>query len=149
MAALRQWRHPCQHAAGGTHTSPVLASRRPASGRGDAERSNSPHLEEAMELITTLLVAFPLGYLLRERAVAYIAFIAIHSFVFSFQCMELTREWVGGNYSAFPKSSTTVPWAYLVVNALLYAAGFGLVTLGHRIGQRRRSRERAAIDLTA
>jgi hypothetical protein len=94
-----------------------------------------------MELIATLVLAFPLGYLLRDRVVAYIAYIAIHSFVFSFQCMELTREWVGGDYSAFPKSSNDVPWAYLAVNALIYAAGFGLVTLGHRSGDRRRSRD--------
>jgi hypothetical protein len=104
--------------------------------------------ESTMELITVILVAFPLGYLVRDRLTSYVAFIAIHAFVFSFQSMELTREWVGGDTSAFPKSSHSVPWSYGVVNALIYALGFGLVTLGHWLAARRRTRA-VGVDLTA
>jgi len=100
-----------------------------------------------MELIVTLLVAFPLGYLLRDRLASYLAFVAVHSFVFSFQNMELTREWVGGSRSAFPKDSHTVPWSYGAVNLLIYAAGFGLVALGRAVAAKRRKHPSGAVDL--
>jgi len=63
-----------------------------------------------MELIVTILVALPLGFFVRSRVAAYVAFIAIHSFVFSYQCMELIREGVGGDYSAFPKDPRAGTW---------------------------------------
>lgn len=83
-----------------------------------------------MELIVTIFVAFPLGYIVRHRMAAYVAFIAIHSFVFSFQSAQLVREWSAGSTEVFPTSGKSVPWSYGVVNALIYADGFGLVTLG-------------------
>jgi len=101
-----------------------------------------------MELIVTLLVTFPLGYFVRSRTAAYIAFIAIHSFVFSFQSTQLVREWVAGSTQAFPANGKTVAWAYGVVNVVIYAAGFGLVTLGHRVRSRRHARS-AAVELPA
>ncbi|MGI5328445.1 hypothetical protein ACQPZ8_19220 [Actinomadura nitritigenes] len=100
-----------------------------------------------MELIVTLVVAFPLGFFVRSRAAACIAYIAVHSFVFSFQNTELVREWSGGDYSAFPKDPGTMPWSYVLVNAVIYAAGFGLVTLGHAVRARLRRRNARAVDL--
>jgi hypothetical protein len=102
-----------------------------------------------MELIVTLLIAFPLGYLLRDRLVAVLGYIAVHSFVFSFQSMALTREWVGGDTSAFPKDPGTTPWAYGLINLVIYAAGVGLVILGGRLAARRRRRNADAVELTA
>ena len=93
-----------------------------------------------MELIVTILVALPLGFFVRSRVAAYVAFIAIHSFVFSYQSMELIREWVGGDYSAFPKDPKAGTWNYAVVNLIIYAAGFGLVALGRKLGAKRRNR---------
>ncbi|GAA2120688.1 hypothetical protein [Actinomadura napierensis] len=93
-----------------------------------------------MELIVTLVVAFPLGFFVRSRATAYIAYIAVHSFVFSFQDTELVGEWSGGDYSAFPKDRGSVPWSYGLVNVAIYAAGFGLVTLDHAVRTRVRRR---------
>jgi hypothetical protein len=100
-----------------------------------------------MELIVTVLVAFPLGFFVANRMAAYVAFIAVHSFVFTFQCTELLREWSGGDYSAFPKDSGTVPWAYALVNIIIYAAGFGLVTAGHAVRTRRRRKAPQTADL--
>jgi hypothetical protein len=91
-----------------------------------------------MELIVTLLVAVPIGYFVRGRVVAFLAFVAVHSFVFTFQSMELTREWVGGDNSAYPKSPKVIAWSYGVVNLVIYAGGFGLVILGGRLARRRR-----------
>jgi hypothetical protein len=91
-----------------------------------------------MELITTLLVAVPIGYFIRDRLVAFLTLVAVHSFVFTFQSMELVREWVGGDHSAYPKSPKAIPWSYGVVNLIIYAIGFGLVILGGRLAARRR-----------
>jgi hypothetical protein len=109
---------------------------------------NHSYTEVLVELIIMILAAFPLGYFIRSRNVAYVAYIALHSFVFSFQSMELTREWVGGNYSAYPKDSQTVAWSYAVVNLAIYAVGLGLVTLGHRVADHRRAKVAGPIDLT-
>jgi hypothetical protein len=91
-----------------------------------------------MELIVTLLVAAPIGYVVRGRIPAFLTFVAVHSFVFTFQSMELTREWVGGDDSAYPKNPKVVAWSYGVVNLIIYAAGFGLVIVGGRLAARRR-----------
>jgi hypothetical protein len=93
-----------------------------------------------MELIVTILLAAPIGYFVRGRLVAVLTFVAVHSFIFTFQSMELTREWVGGDNSAYPKKPKTVAWSYGVVNLIIYAAGFGLVLLGGWLAARRHQR---------
>ena len=100
-----------------------------------------------MELIVMVLVPLPLGYLIRQRIVAFIAYIAVHAFIFTFQTAVLLRAWVGGSAEAFPPDPMQSPWAYLFVNALIYAAGLGLVALGHRLARRRRSQAPEAVDL--
>ncbi len=93
-----------------------------------------------MELIIVILVAFPIGYFVRDRLTAFVVFIGVHGPVLAFQSMELTREWVGGDNSAYPKNPHTVAWSYGVVNLLIYAFGFGLLLLGHRVAQKRCNR---------
>jgi hypothetical protein len=100
-----------------------------------------------MALIVVILTAFPLGYLVRDRLTAYVAFIAVHAFVFPFQSMELTRQWVGGDNSAYPKNPHTVAWSYGAVNLVIYAAGFGLLMFGRWLADRRRSPVRDGVDL--
>jgi hypothetical protein len=102
-----------------------------------------------MELVVMLLLTFPLGFFVPSRAAAYVAYIAVQSFVFTFQTMYLMREWVGGSTEAFDKDPQTVPWSYGLVNLLIYAAGFGLVTLGHHVAARRRRRSTMAVELSA
>lgn len=101
-----------------------------------------------MELILLLVLPFPLGYLIRDRMAAYLAYVAVHSFAFTFQTMTLTKAWVGGDTSAFAKSPDTVEWAYGAVNLAFYAVGLGLVTLGHWL-RRRRADRTDAVDLAA
>ena len=98
-----------------------------------------------MELIATLLVAFPLGYFIRQRLAAYLAYVALHSFLFTFQTATLTRAWVGGSTEAFPKDPDAAAWPYGLVNLALYALGFGLVTLGGIVASRRRARTPGAV----
>jgi hypothetical protein len=94
--------------------------------------------ELAVELVIMVIVAFPLGFFIRSLMAAYLAYIAVHSFVFSFQNMELVREWTGGDYSAFPKDPSSAPWSYGLVNLLIYGVGLGLVALGYTVRARRR-----------
>lgn len=95
-----------------------------------------------MELIVMIVAAFPLGYFIRNELVAFVAYIALHSFVFTFQSTDLVIEWAGGSQTAFgpfPKASHGEALSYGGVNLLIYAIGLGLVYFGHRIGSRRRA----------
>ncbi|MFC4055830.1 hypothetical protein ACFOY4_39605 [Actinomadura syzygii] len=92
-----------------------------------------------MELILMVLLPLPLGYLVRNRTAAYLTYVGVHSFAFTFQTMTLTRAWVGGETRAFAKDPDSVPWSYAAVNVAIYAAGLGLVTLGAWLRSRRAS----------
>lgn len=100
-----------------------------------------------MIAIVTLLAAFPLGFLVRDRLAASGAFLALHLYAFTFQTGYLTRAWVRGDDSAFAREAD-FGLAYLVVTAAVLALGLGLVLLGHHLGARRRDR-RGAVDLDA
>lgn len=101
-----------------------------------------------MELIVMIVVAFPIGFLIRNRIAAYIAFIALHGFVFVFQSLMLVIEWVGGSKDAFgsyPKADKAEVWSYGAVNLVIFLVGLGLVLLGQKVASRRNSR--AGADL--
>lgn len=101
-----------------------------------------------MELILLVLLPLPLGFFVRSRMAAFLAYIAVHAFVFTFQTMSLTLAWVKGSDAAFAADGST-PWPYLVVNAAIYAVGLGLVALGAWLRQRREARRTAPVDLAA
>lgn len=95
-----------------------------------------------------LLTAFPLGYLVRDRTAAFLAYIAAQAFLFTFQTLTLTREWVGGSTDAFAKDPKALPWSYGLVNLAIYAAGFGLLVLGRRVATKQRHKAgRNQVDL--
>jgi len=50
---------------------------------------------------------------------AYLAYVALHSFVFTFQSTTLLKEWNGGDYSALVKNPAAVDWSYGLVNLLI------------------------------
>ena len=102
-----------------------------------------------MELIAMVLVPFPLGFLVRNRLAAFVAYVAVHSFLFTFQTLVLVRQWAGGSFTAFEQDPAAVPLSYGVVNLVIYAVGLGLVWLGHRLGAHRRARRDAPVDLAA
>ena len=102
-----------------------------------------------MELIAMVLAPFALGYLIRDRLAAFVAYIAVHGFVFTYQTLELTREWVGGSTHAFAKDPDASAWPYALVNAIIFGAGLGLVWLGHRLASRRRVKAASPVDLSA
>jgi hypothetical protein len=102
-----------------------------------------------MELILLVLAPFPIGFLVRNRTAAYVAYVALHGFVFVVQTLNLLLEWASGSSAAFgapfPAYEPAEAIAYAVVNAVIFGAGLGLVYLGGRLGARRRSRR--AVDL--
>ncbi len=96
-----------------------------------------------MELIVMIVIAFPLGFFVKNRTAAYVAFIAVHGFVFTFQSVALITQWAGGSTSAFgpsPKADKSEVWSYGVVNLVIFAAGLGLVALGCYVANRRRNK---------
>jgi hypothetical protein len=93
-----------------------------------------------MIAIVTVLLAFPLGYLLRSHQAANVAYAIAYLWAFTFQGLYLTRMWVGGDHSAFPKDPDTLPISYGLVAGGIFAVGFGLVALGHRVATRRAAR---------
>jgi hypothetical protein len=99
-----------------------------------------------MVAIVTVLFALPLGFFLRNRIAAYVAYVAIYGYAFTFQTLYLLRDWVGGNHAAFSADPEAMPIDYLAVTAGIYAIGFLLVTLGHRLGSKRRNRTQG-VDL--
>ena len=96
-----------------------------------------------MELIVMMLIPFPLGLFVRNRTAAYLAYIAIHGFVFTFQTANLVMEWANGSteaFGSFPDFDNGNVWAYGIVNLVIYGVGLGLVTLGYRIRTKRNTR---------
>ncbi len=96
-----------------------------------------------MELIVMILTAFPIGYLVRKRLGAFVVYIGVHSFVFTFQTASLIIEWAGGAdaaFGAFPAYSQFDVWSYALVNLAIYLAGLALVFLGNRMATRRANR---------
>ena len=99
-----------------------------------------------MIAIVTVLFAFPLGFFVRNRTSAYVAYVAIFGYSFTLQTLYLLRAWVGDNTQAFPADPQALPVGYLAVTAGIYLIGFGLVALGHLLGTKRRNRS-TAVDL--
>ena len=56
-----------------------------------------------MIAVVTVLLAFPLGYLLRSHLAANVAYAIAYLWAFTYQTLYLTLSWVGGDESAFAK----------------------------------------------
>jgi len=87
-----------------------------------------------------VLVALPAGYFLRSHLVANVTYAIAYLWAFSFQNVYLTRMWVGGDTSTFPKDGDTLPLEYGAMTLIVFALGFGLVAVGHRLRARRGAR---------
>ena len=99
-----------------------------------------------MNLIFTLVGAFPLGYLVRRRHVAVFTYLIVDSFLFTFQTLGVLLTWMSGGkgigggsgFGDGPTGSFPIDYArgelaaYGVVNLVLVLAGIGLVLLGAR-----------------
>jgi hypothetical protein len=81
-----------------------------------------------MELITAVLVAGPLGYLVRRHGL--VAYLALWALVFPVQTLVVHAE-----------NADDINWSYFVLNAVILAGGIALNRLGARL---RRARVAAA-----
>ncbi len=97
-----------------------------------------------------ILIPLPLGLLVRNRTAAFMAYIAIHAFVFTFQTASLVMEWANGSteaFGSFPDFNDGDLWGYGVVNLVIYSVGIGLVALGCRLRTKRNAR-RNSVELS-
>ena len=87
------------------------------------------------------LLALPLGYVVKNRMAAYVAFGLAFAHVYTFQTANLVMEWVNGADAAFEQSSSTSllgsTMGYFTFTTLVLLVGYGLVTLGHFLRTRR------------
>jgi hypothetical protein len=102
-----------------------------------------------VNLVYTVLAAFPIGFLLSRRQTALLTYLLLGAYLFSFQTLGVLLSWLADEPPvAFGPSPTSLPvtysesdfWGYGAINLLITAAGVGLVLLGHRTASRRRAR---------
>lgn len=101
-----------------------------------------------MIVLLMVVAAFPIGYLVKTRPYALIAFLLAASFLFTFQTLNLLMAWLSGDSTAFGPSPTAFPVeadsaevvAYGVVNLVAVLVGLGLVVLGNTVAARRAAR---------
>ncbi|RNI21109.1 hypothetical protein [Flexivirga caeni] len=92
-----------------------------------------------MNLIFTILCAFPIGYFVRPRGRALLVYLFLDCFVFTYQTSTLVMEWVQGSEEAFGGHTQRnmafdgKPLSYGAVNLIIALAGMGLVFLAGRM----------------
>jgi hypothetical protein len=108
-----------------------------------------------MNIIFTVLFAFPVGFLVRRRGLAVVGFLAADAILFTFQTLGVLLDWLGPTQgmsgeafgpkpSGFPvEYSNGELTAYGLVNLVVIVVGVGLVVLGSRLAGRRAARRTA------
>lgn len=92
-----------------------------------------------MIAIVTLLLALPLGYLVRSRTAAYLIYAVGYLWAFTFQTLYLLLDSLGhAESTAFGPGE--FPLSYGLVTLSILVAGSGLVCLGHWLRSRRSAR---------
>ncbi len=82
-----------------------------------------------MIAVVTVLLAFPLGFLVRSRLAASTAYAIAYLWAFVFQTLYLTLDSLGG--AANPAfEAGEFPLGYGIVALAIFGVGFGLVNLG-------------------
>jgi len=96
-----------------------------------------------MIAITTLLLAFPLGYFMTSRLAANTTYAVAYLWAFTFQTLYLLLDSLGGGPApAF--DTEEFPASYGLVTLGVFGAGFGLVALGRWVHARRHDRDPVA-----
>jgi hypothetical protein len=92
--------------------------------------------------VVTILSAFPLGFFLRSRLAANTAYAIAYLWAFVFQTLYLTLDAMNeADGAAFERQQ--FPLSYGIVALSIFAAGFGLVNLGHWVRRRRQTSSRS------
>lgn len=97
-----------------------------------------------MIAVVTVLLALPLGYLVRSRLAAFTIYAVTYLWAFTFQTLYLLVDSLGPDRAdAFEPG--VFPLSYGLVAAAVLVIGTGAVCLGHWL----RSRRRAASEVVA
>lgn len=86
--------------------------------------------------ILTILLALPLGYLMRSWLAANLTYAIVYLWGFVFQTLYLLLPSIDGT-TGQTFEATTFPLDYGLVTATIFGVGFALVALGHRLRGRR------------
>ena len=102
-----------------------------------------------MIAIFTVLFAFPCGFFFRSRLAGNTAYAIAYLWAFTFQSVYLILNFLHHDPGA-AFDDGKFPLSYGIVALTIFAVGFGLVALGHRVGRGRRDRrqESARSSLT-
>lgn len=88
-----------------------------------------------MIAMITVLSAFALGYFIRLRVAAFLAYAVAYLWAFTFQTLYLLLDSLGeGATAAFIPGTFPLDYGMVALGVLL--AGLGLVELGHRVRTR-------------
>ncbi len=97
-----------------------------------------------MIAVVTVLLAFPLGFFLKSRLAANTAYAIAYLWAFAFQTLYLLLDSLGGG-GAPAFQTGEFPWSYGVVTLAIFLAGFGIVSLGHWVKERRTAAATATV----
>jgi hypothetical protein len=103
-----------------------------------------------MNLVFTIVASLGIGFFVRNRSVAVVAFLIASSFLFTFQTLDVLLNWMGANggiggAKAFGPFPTGFPvayqqselYAYGVVNLVIIAVGIGLTIGANKLAAKR------------
>jgi hypothetical protein len=99
-----------------------------------------------MNLVFTIVFAFAIGYLVKQRGLAVVTYLALGAIVFSYQSVTVLLSWMadeprvafGPSPESFPVEYSSSELAgYGLINAVIFAVGVGLVVLGGYVAARR------------
>lgn len=100
-----------------------------------------------MNVVFTILLAFPIGFLVKQRGLAIVTYLALDAILFAFQSVGVLLTWMANEppvaFGPSPEGSFPVEYSnseyfgYGIVNAIIITAGVGLVVLGTHIAKRR------------
>ena len=89
-----------------------------------------------MIAVVTVLLAFPLGFLLRSRLAAMLAYVAAYLWAFTFQTLYLLLDSMS-NPQTGAFGPAEFPLSYGLVTLGMFAGGLLLVALAHWLRERR------------
>lgn len=113
-----------------------------------------------MNILFTIIAALPIGFLVRQRSTAVVAYLAADALLFSYQNVDVMLNWMAGNggiggaqaFGPFP-TEFPIPYAasdivgYGLVNLIIVVVGIGLTLLGNWIRSRRSSRAASTVSV--
>jgi hypothetical protein len=103
-----------------------------------------------MNLIVSILIAFPLGFFVPSRLAAQVSYAALYLFFYVSTAVILLIEWTAGSTEAFgpfPGGDDGQVLSFVLISAVVFGLGALLVHAGSVVRRRRASRHAAGVDV--